>query len=446
MFAKVLVVNRGAVASRVLRALRLMGIQSVAVFSEADRDLPYLAMADETYCIGPAEAKLSYLNQDALLQVLKSCGADAVHPGYGFLSENAEFARKVQQLGVTFIGPDPKWIDAMGHKTNARSLMANAGLKMGSSSGLLNDDPQEILAAAESVGYPVLIKPASGGGGIGMTPVHAAENLLAAVEKARGLAGRAFGSGEVYLERLYENPRHIEFQILADKFGSVRHLFERDCSVQRRHQKVLEEAPAPGISDKAIEAYANELTRLMGAMGYDVIGTVETLNDGANDFNFLEVNTRLQVEHAVTEAITGIDIVQAQIRLAAGEPMEQVLPARIEKNGHAIEARIYAEDPVKFYPSPGTLKTLVFPTNGVRIESGYAQGNTVTPYYDPMLAKLIAWVPTRPAAIAKLQEALGQMVVEGIKTNIPFIQKVLASQAFQEGNISTQLTDQVLSK
>ncbi|UNV88545.1 MULTISPECIES: acetyl/propionyl/methylcrotonyl-CoA carboxylase subunit alpha [unclassified Comamonas] len=446
MFLKVLVANRGAVAARVLRALRAMGIPSVAVYSEADRELPYVAQADESYCIGPAPAQHSYLNQERLLQVLEECGADAVHPGYGFLSESAEFAQKVIAAGACFIGPDPKWIEAMGHKTNARDLMASNGLKMGNSSALLSDDPVAIVQAAEQLGYPVLIKPASGGGGIGMTPVHAEQDLLAAVEKARNLAGKSFGSSDVYLERLYEKPRHIEFQILADRHGRARHLFERDCSVQRRHQKVLEEAPAPGMAREDVNAYADSLANLFSRTGYDVIGTVETLNDGDSDFNFLEVNTRLQVEHAVTEEVTGIDIVQAQIRLAAGAGIDEVLPPTIELQGHAIEARIYAEDPVRFLPSPGLLKKLVFPAEEIRVETGYAEGCTVTPYYDPMLAKLIAWAPTRAQAIAKLQTALQNTVVEGIKTNIPFIQKVLGDPAFANAQISTQLTQQILSQ
>lgn len=438
MFNKVVVANRGAVAARVLRALKQLQIRSVAVYSEADKDLSYLSMADETYAIGPAEVAASYLNQEELLAVVKRAGADGVHPGYGFLSENADFAQRVTDSGAKFIGPSPQWIQAMGHKTRARELMARHGLSMGTSSQLLTEDETQISAAAARIGYPVLIKPAAGGGGIGMLPAHDEAQLLKAVVQARTMAKRSFGNAELYLERLFESPRHIEFQVLADRYGNVQHLFERDCSVQRRHQKVLEETPAPCIPREWIAAEAERISIVLGSLGYDVIGTVETLNNGDDSFNFLEMNTRLQVEHGITEEVTGIDLVTSQIRLAYGYRLQEVLPATIEVRGHAIEARVYAEDPVRFFPSPGVLKTLQWPS-GVRIESGYTQGDRITPYYDPMIAKIIVHANDRNSAIKKLDDALEATCIEGVKTNIPFIRQVLQDQQFLQGKTDTGL-------
>ncbi len=440
MFNKVLIANRGAVAARVLRSLKSLGIRTVAVYSEADRDLPYIGLADEAYPIGPPDPRSSYLNQDVLLDVLRRCGADGLHPGYGFLSESASFAQRVNDSGACFIGPSPRWIEAMGHKTRARDLMAAQGMPMGRSSELLDDNEARTLAQAEQVGYPVLVKPAGGGGGIGMLAARDAEQLLKAVGQARSLAQRSFGNAELYLERLVQRPRHIEFQILADRHGNVRHLFERDCSVQRRHQKVIEEAGAPLIPRAEIDAASAHITRILSNLGYDVIGTVETLYDGAGTFNFLEMNTRLQVEHAVTEQVTGIDLVSAQVRLAWGEQLSAVLPSQVQIRGHSIEARIYAEDPVRFFPSPGRLDTLQFPSGeGIRVESGYAQGNQITPYYDPMIGKLIATGPTRSEAIVRLQRALEETCIDGVKTNIDFVRRVLASPEFGSGDVHTSL-------
>lgn len=446
MFKKVLVANRAAIAARVLRALRIMGIPSVAVYSEADAQLPYLAQADQSYCIGGAEPVQSYLNQDALLRVLRESGADAVHPGYGFLSENPGFARRVQAAGAVFIGPSPQWIDAMGHKTRARDLMRRHGMPMAPCSELLDGDPAQARRLARQIGYPVMVKPASGGGGIGMLAARDDAELLKAMDQAASMARRSFGDAGLYLEQLLERPRHIEFQMLADRAGNACHLFERDCSVQRRHQKVIEESPAPLLPRGLVEAAGQQIAGVLGKMGYDIIGTVETLYAQDGGFQFLETNTRLQVEHAVTEEITGIDLVQAQIRLAAGEPLHHVIDRPVAVDGHAIEARIYAEDPVRFFPSPGTLKALEFPSGaGIRIETGFEQGSTVTPYYDPMIAKLIVHAPTRGAAIARLQEALSATCIEGVKHNIPFIQRVLRDTAFRLGNVHTGLAAQVLA-
>jgi acetyl-CoA carboxylase, biotin carboxylase subunit len=447
MFNKVMVANRGAVAARVLRALRSLGVKSVAVYSEADQDLPYLKLADETYCLGPASPRESYLNQEVLIKVLLESGADGVHPGYGFLAENAEFANRVNETGATFIGPSPRWIDAMGHKTRARTLMASNGLSMGASSELLSGELDEALRAAETIGYPVIVKPAAGGGGIGMIAAHNAEQLAKALESAISLSKRSFGSAEIYLEKLMIKPRHIEFQLLADRDGNVRHLFERDCSIQRRHQKVIEESPAPQLPRQMLNKAGDDIAAVMHKLKYDNIGTAETLYAGGSDFAFLEMNTRLQVEHAVTEEITGIDIVCAQIRLAAGESLSCVLPEKISISGHAIEARIYAEDPVKFFPSPGPLKTLVFPKGeGIRVETGYAQGSLVTPYYDPLIAKLIVHAPDRTLAINKLIDALDQTDIQGVKHNIPFLRLVLNSEEFRAGNIHTGLGTDLIAR
>ena len=447
MFNKVMVANRGAVAARVLRALRSLGVKSVAVYSEADQDLPYLTQADETYCLGPASPRESYLNQEALIKILLESGADGVHPGYGFLAENAEFANRVNETGATFIGPSPRWIDAMGHKTRARTLMASNGLSMGASSELLSGELDEALRAAEAIGYPVIVKPAAGGGGIGMIAAHNADQLAKALESAISLSKRSFGSAEIYLEKLMIKPRHIEFQLLADRDGNVRHLFERDCSIQRRHQKVIEESPAPQLPRQMLNKAGDDIAAVMNKLKYDNIGTAETLYAGGSDFAFLEMNTRLQVEHAVTEEITGIDIVCAQIRLAAGESLSSVLPEKISISGHAIEARIYAEDPVKFFPSPGPLKTLVFPKGeGIRVETGYAQGSLITPYYDPLIAKLIVHAPDRTLAINKLIDALDQTDIQGVKHNIPFLRLVLDSEEFRAGNIHTGLGTDLIAR
>ncbi len=441
---RVLIANRGAVAARVIRTLRRMGIESVAVHSEADADLPYVRAADRAVAIGPSPAQQSYLNQARLLEAAREAGADAVHPGDGFLSESAAFAEAVQQQGLCFIGPSPRWIRALGHKTQAREFMAAHGMPQSPSSPVLHG-AGDALAAAARIGYPVLVKPAGGGGGIGMLPARSPQELDAAWAKASGIAAKFFGNADLYLERLVEAPRHIEFQVLADRYGKVRVLFERDCSVQRRHQKVVEEARPAGIPEERLADMRRLLSDLLSRVGYDVIGTVETLYTPQDGFVFLEMNTRLQVEHAVTEEVTGIDIVEAQIRLAAGEPMHDVLPGQPAARGHAIEARIYAEDPVRFLPSPGQLTRFDLPCgDGLRVETGYAQGCAVTPFYDPMVAKLVAHGSDRAQAIARLGSALARTRIEGVKTNTAFIQKILAHADFLENRIDTGIAQRVL--
>jgi acetyl-CoA carboxylase biotin carboxylase subunit len=447
MFNKVLVANRGAVAARVLRALYELRIKSVAIYSEADYGAPYLEMASETQAVGPAPAGESYLNQDRLIEVIKRSAADGVHPGYGFLSENAGFAQRVIDAGARFIGPSPRWIDAMGHKTRARDLAAHYGMPLSQGSGVLPLEPEAIRAAARAIGFPVLVKPAGGGGGIGMLPARDEAELLSVVERSRSLASRGFGNAEVYLERLIERPRHVEFQVLGDRHGAAAHLFERDCSTQRRNQKVIEEAPAPGIARATLDGMAQKVADMMRGMGYDNIGTVEMLYGAEGSFSFLEMNTRLQVEHGVTEAVTGIDLVQAQIRSADGEPLAAILPEKLALTGHAIEARVYAEDPKNFFPSPGRLKVFRLPEDpAIRVETGYAEGRDVTPHYDPMIAKVIVRDTTRERTIDRLIEALKAVDIQGIKHNIPAVISVLDSGAFRAGEVHTGIIQQVMTQ
>jgi acetyl-CoA carboxylase biotin carboxylase subunit len=439
---RILIANRGAVAARVIRAVRTLGLRSIAVYSEADRGLPYLAAADEAHLLGPAPPRESYLDQDRLLAVAQTARADAVHPGYGFLSEHAGFARRVRDAGMVFVGPSPDLIDMMGEKTRARALMGARGLPLAPGSGVLAD-AEAAVAAARGIGFPVLVKPAGGGGGIGMLAAQDESALRTAVERARTMAARSFGDGAVYLEKSIERPRHIEFQLLGDRHGGMMHLFERDCSVQRRHQKVIEESPAPGIRRDVLEPLAARVADVLQSLGYDNVGTVEMLLGADGAFSFLEMNTRLQVEHAVTEMITGLDLVGAQIRVADGVRLADIA-GEIVPTGHAIEARVYAEDPKTFYPSPGVLRRFVLPAPraDLRVETGYAEGCTVTPFYDPLLAKVIAHAPTRDRAIAALSDALASCEIEGVKNNIPFVQRMLGHPAFRAGDVHTGLADQ----
>ncbi|MBI3935671.1 MAG: ATP-grasp domain-containing protein, partial [Betaproteobacteria bacterium] len=346
-----------------------------------------------------------------------------------------------------FIGPSPRWIDAMGHKTRARELAARYGMPMSRGSGILPADRDSILAAAREIGFPVLVKPAGGGGGIGMLPARDEAQLLEAVERSRSMASRGFGTAEVYLERLLDRPRHVEFQVLGDFHGGARHLYERDCSVQRRNQKVIEEAPGPALERAKVTALADQVARVMRDMGYDNIGTVEMLMGADGSFSFLEMNTRLQVEHGVTEEVTGVDLVAAQIRAAAGEHLGTILPERIELGGHAIQARVYAEDPRTFFPSPGRLVVFRPPQDpAVRIETGYAEGREVTPHYDPMLAKVIVHAATRGQAIDRLGEALEAFEIQGVKNNIPAVLGILRSEPFRAGQVHTGLIPEVLAK
>jgi acetyl-CoA carboxylase biotin carboxylase subunit len=450
LFNKVVVANRGAVASRVLRALNALGIPSLAVYSDADRGAPWLELASETAHIGASPARESYLNQPVILEAARRAHCDALHPGYGFLSENAGFANAVEQAGMRFIGPAPRWIETMGHKTRAREIAAAEGLPVGRGSGVLPPDPERVLAAAQEIGYPILVKPAAGGGGIGMLPARTPDELLAAVERAASMAERGFANREVYLERLVERPRHVEIQLLGDRHGRLVHLFERDCSVQRRHQKIIEEAPAPNVDRVATDALLERVAATMQRLGYDNLGTVEMLLGPDGEYRFLEMNTRLQVEHGVTEEVTGIDLVVAQIRSSAGDALADILPASFPVNGHAIQARVYAEDPKRFLPSPGMLREFSVPSvagaDGIRVETGYAAGREVTPHYDPLLAKVIAHAATRHEAIDKLIAALQLSRIEGVKHNVPALIAILGSDEFRGGHVHTGLAMEIVAR
>jgi len=438
MFKKILVANRGEIAARIIRACREMGIAAVAVYSEADRRSLHAQLADEALCIGPPAARDSYLSIERIVQAALQSGADAVHPGYGFLAENAEFARAVQLAGLAFIGPPPQAIEVMGDKGRSRALAQQAGVPV--APGYQGEDGAPVLAAqAAEIGYPLMVKAAAGGGGKGMRVVLQAEDLPEALAAARREALHAFGDQRLILERYVPRARHIEFQVLGDSHGSLVHLFERECSVQRRHQKIIEESPSPFVDDDLRAQMGAAAVRAARACGYENAGTVEFIVDPqTRAFYFLEMNTRLQVEHPVTEMITGIDLVQWQIRIAAGEP----LPFRQEdlrRRGCAIECRLYAEDPANnFLPAAGKLLRFVEPKGpGVRVESGFARGGEITTHYDPLIAKVITWAETRPAAIRRMAAALQETVILGLVNNGQFLQDALAAPGFQSGEVYT---------
>jgi acetyl-CoA carboxylase biotin carboxylase subunit len=436
MFGKILIANRGEIALRIQRACREMGIRTVVVHSTADNDAKYVKLADESVCIGPAPSKDSYLNMAAIISAAEVTDAEAIHPGYGFLSENADFAERVEKSGFVFIGPRPESIRLMGDKVSAKQAMIAAGVPtVPGSEGALPDDPREVVKIARSIGYPVIIKAAGGGGGRGMRVVHTEAALINAVSMTQQEAGAAFGNPAVYAEKFLENPRHIEIQILADQHKNAVWLGERDCSMQRRHQKIIEEAPAPGVPRKLIEKVGDRCAEACRKINYRGAGTFEFLYEN-NEFYFIEMNTRVQVEHPVTELVTGIDIVQQQIRVAAGEK----LPLRqrdIAIKGHAIECRINAEDPHKFTPSPGRILSWHPPGGpGVRVDSHAYSGYFVPPNYDSMIGKLLTYGDTREQALARMRIALSEMVVEGILTNIPLHRELMLDEKFIRGGTS----------
>ena len=445
MFEKILIANRGEIALRIQRACREMNIKTVVVHSEADRDAKYVKLADESVCIGPASSTLSYLSMPAIISAAEVTDAEAIHPGYGFLSENADFAERVEQSGFVFIGPRSDSIRLMGDKVSAKHAMIKAGVPcVPGSDGALPDDPKEIVRVARKVGYPVIIKAAGGGGGRGMRVVHTEAALLNAVTMTRTEAGTAFGNPEVYMEKYLENPRHVEIQILADDFKNAVWLGERDCSMQRRHQKVIEEAPAIGIPRKTIERIGDRCAEACRKMGYRGAGTFEFLYENG-EFYFIEMNTRVQVEHPVTEMITGIDIVQEQIRIAAGEKL-RFRQRDIVLKGHAIECRINAEDPFKFTPSPGKIVSWHAPGGpGIRVDSHAYAGYYVPPHYDSMVGKVIAYGTTREQAIKRMEIALSEMVVEGILTNIPLHRELMVDARFIEGGTNIHYLEQKLA-
>src|SRR5688572_25491084 len=446
MFKKILIANRGEIALRVQRACREMGVKSVVVYSEADRDAKYVKLADESVCIGPPPSANSYLNIPAVISAAEVTDAQAIHPGYGFLSENADFAERVEQSGFVFIGPKAETIRLMGDKVSAKDAMKKAGVPcVPGSEGALPDDPAEIIKTAKRVGYPVIIKAAGGGGGRGMRVVHTEAALINAVAMTKTEAQAAFANPMVYLERYLEEPRHIEIQILADAHKNAVHLGERDCSLQRRHQKVLEESPAPDLPGKLRDKIGERRDHACQRIGYRGAGTFEFLYENG-EFYFIEMNTRIQVEHPVTEMVTGLDLVQEQIRVAAGEK----LPYRqkdIQFRGHAIECRINAEDPYRFTPSPGKITSYHPPGGpGIRVDSHVYQGYTVPPNYDSMVGKVIAFGATRDQALGRMRIALSEMVVEGILTNIPLHRELLTDASFLKGGVSIHYLEQKLAQ
>ena len=446
MFEKILIANRGEIALRIQRACRELGVKTVVAYSTADKDAKYVKLADEAVCIGPAPSPQSYLNMPALISAAEVTDAEAIHPGYGFLSENADFAERVEQSGFAFIGPRPETIRLMGDKVTAKQTMIKTGVPcVPGSEGALPDDPKEIVKIARSIGYPVIIKAAGGGGGRGMRVVHTEAALVNAVNMTREEAERAFGNPQVYMEKFLENPRHIEIQVLADSFKNALWLGERDCSMQRRHQKVIEEAPAPGIARRLIERIGDRCADACKKMGYLGAGTFEFLYENG-EFYFIEMNTRVQVEHPVTELITGIDIVQEQIRIAAGEKLA-LRQRDIVLRGHAIECRINAEDPFRFTPSPGRITSWHTPGGpGIRVDSHAYNGYFVPPNYDSMIGKLIAYGATREQAIRRMRLALSEMVVEGILTNIPLHRELMLDGGFVEGGTSIHYLENRLAE
>jgi acetyl-CoA carboxylase biotin carboxylase subunit len=446
MLDKILIANRGEIALRILRACRELGIKTVAVHSDADRDLKHVRLADESVCIGPAPSTQSYLNVPAVLSAAEVTDAVGIHPGYGFLSENADFAERVMESGFIFIGPKPETIRIMGDKVAAIKAMKASGVPcVPGSDGPLGDDEKENLRIAHEIGYPIIIKAAGGGGGRGMRVVHSEANLLSAISLTKAEAGAAFNNDIVYMEKFLGNPRHVEIQVLADEHGNAIHLGERDCSMQRRHQKVIEEAPAPGITPEMRSRIGERCAAACREIGYRGAGTFEFLYEDG-EFYFIEMNTRVQVEHPVTEMITGVDIVREQIRIASGEPLHYTQDD-IKINGHAMECRINAEDPNTFMPSPGTITAYHAPGGpGVRVDSHIYNGYRVPPYYDSMIGKLITHGEDRHTAMARMRNALSEIVIEGIKTNIPLQQELVTDAGFQAGGTNIHYLEKKLEE
>ncbi|MFJ6209259.1 acetyl/propionyl/methylcrotonyl-CoA carboxylase subunit alpha [Lysinibacillus sp. NPDC092081] len=438
MFKKVLIANRGEIARRVIRTCKRLNVQTVAVYSEADAESLHVKEADEAFCIGKPPVAQSYLNIDRILEVAKESSADAVHPGYGLLSENAEFAKRCTEAGLVFIGPSADVIASMGSKLEARKTMKAAGVPIVEGVEAPVKDVTEAIEIASRLGYPIMLKASAGGGGIGMQLVDNAEELAKAFEGNQKRAQSFFGDGTMYMERFIANPHHVEVQIIADHDGNVVPLFERECSIQRRNQKVVEEAPSPFISEETRKSMLDASVKAVQHIGYVNAGTIEYLVDAEQNFYFLEMNTRLQVEHPVTEEITKLDLVEEQLKIAAKQPLAFTRDS-IERKGHAIEVRIYAENPSTFFPSPGTITAFELPTGeGIRHECGVEAGTTVTPFYDPMISKLVVWGETRAIACERLIEALQAYKVEGIQTNIPMLLKTVTHEQFLKGYTTTK--------
>ena len=444
MLDKLVIANRGEIALRILRACRELGIRTVAVHSSADRDLKHVRLADESVCIGPPPSMDSYLNIPAVVSAAEVTDAQAVHPGYGFLAENADFAERVEQSGFIFVGPRSETIRLMGDKVSAIAAMKAAGVPcVPGSDGPLGDDGEENLRLGRAIGFPVIIKASGGGGGRGMRVVHSEAGLLNAISLTRAEAAGAFGNDQVYMEKYLQNPRHVEVQVLADEHGNAIHLGERDCSMQRRHQKVIEEAPAPGIDADTRRFIGERCAAACRDIGYRGAGTFEFLYEDG-EFFFIEMNTRVQVEHPVTEMVTGIDLVVEQLRVAAGEPL-RYRQEDIQVRGHAVECRINAEDPRSFLPSPGLISLYHSPGGpGIRVDSHIYTGYTVPPYYDSLIAKVIAWGEDRPSAVARMATALDELVIEGIKTNVPLHRDLMVDAGFQGGGTNIHYLEKLL--
>ena len=444
---KVLIANRGEIARRIIKTCKRLNIETVAIYSDADQDLPYVKEADYVFLIGPSQVQQSYLKADDIIALAKREKVDAIHPGYGFLSESAEFARKAENEGIIFIGPKPETMEKMGDKIGARITMINADVPVvpGTEEGLTS--VEDALVAASSFGFPIMLKASAGGGGIGMIRCDDEATLIKHFESIKTRAQSYFGSDVVFLEKFIDSSRHIEVQIFGDKHGNIVHLFERNCSVQRRNQKVMEEAPSPNFPQEAKEKLWEAAVNAAKAVDYINAGTVEFIVDHNHQFYFLEMNTRLQVEHPITEAITGFDLVEWQLKVAAGEELPVKDQASIKSDGHAIEFRIYAEDPKTFFPSPGTITSQSWETEeDIRIDSGYEEGNKVTPFYDPMISKVIIHRENRNLAIESAQKVFSSAKIEGVKTNIPLFQKFLKDESFVRGEYSTSVLGEWMAK
>jgi len=446
VFKKILVANRGEIAVRIIRACREMGVETVAIYSEADKDALHVQLADEAVCIGPPSSKDSYLNMYNIISATVLTGSQAIHPGFGFLSENSKFANMCKDCNIVFIGPDSDTIDKMGNKSNARDVMIKAGVPViPGSNGVINDE-EEALNIAEEIGYPVIVKASAGGGGRGIRIVHSKENMIKAFNTAKSEAKGAFGDDSMYIEKFIKNPRHIEFQILGDNYGNIVHLGERDCSLQRRNQKVLEEAPSPSMNEELRRKMGEDAIKAANAVGYKNAGTIEFLLDEDGSFYFMEMNTRIQVEHPITEMVTGIDILKEQIKIAYGEKLD-IVQENIKIQGHAIECRINAEDYKNgFRPCPGKVENLYTPGGlGVRLDSSVYSGYTIPPYYDSMIGKLIAYGRDREEAIQIMKRALGEFIIEGVNTNIDFQFIILEDENFIKGEYTTKYIEKMLT-
>jgi len=446
MFNKILIANRGEIATRIIRTIREMNIRSVAVYSNCDRLALHVRLADEAYCLGPSPSLDSYLDMGKILQAAITCGADAIHPGYGFLAENAEFSGRCKENDICFIGPSAEVMELLGEKISARRAAVKSGVPVIPGMEIELTDSDRVEKIAQDIGYPVMIKAAAGGGGKGMRLVHSADQLTAGMHNARSEALSSFGNSSIYLEKYLESPRHIEIQVLGDRYGNMVHLGERECSIQRRHQKVIEECPSPLMTEVLRRQMGEAAVKVSQSCAYENAGTVEFLVDSSQRFYFLEMNTRLQVEHPVTEMVTGLDLVKKQIQIAAGEPLG-LQQENISWRGSALECRIYAEDPENhFLPSPGRIERLQQPSGpGIREDSGIYEGWTVPLFYDPLLSKLVTWAENRQESISRMQRALHEYQVVGIKTNIPFFQSILSHSKFLSGDLSTDFIEKYYS-